>query len=517
MKQFLFYLLCSIAFTESIRAQEYLDASFGGTGKVTHPYGMFDTKIAVQPDQKIVVAGEYSNLVMMRFNPDGSLDTQFGNGGLAIVTPFIGVSLVFKSLIALPDGKLLLSGSMGEIYQKLFVVRMNYDGSVDSTFATNGLLINDPSPTDCSNLHGWDYSGGHIAVSSDGRIVQVGTQREICQQQDYFHWVGRYLPDGTIDTTFSFVNFGISQYLPNLGGVMIDEDSSIIAYGSGLGWFEDSLLSVPKYQRTEPDGSTTIGSGGGVLPAPSRNHVAFETTFMKRHKDGCIIGGHITENGKNRMVVARVDSNYKSVYPSFGTGSIDSSFGTNGYSVIDFTNGGKVAEAEVLAGNKILLIGTSDEGGFSQADFTLVRLNEDGSRDATFGTNGVIRTDFNNGGEFVYHSAKQVDGKIVVAGATYSGTTRDALGLVRYGYTPTGISALDNSNIRLYPNPFSDALNFETGQPAFVTITNIQGQVLFEKMINTNCQIPTDQLLAGMYILNVTLVGQVTTSKIIKQ
>src|SRR5262249_44493216 len=49
-------------------------------------------------------------------------------------------------------------------------------------------------------------------------------------------------------------------------------------------------------------------------------------------------------------------------------------------------------------------------------DFGLVRYNEDGSLDTTFGTQGKVTTDLNTIGDVVYAVSLQPDGKIIAAG-----------------------------------------------------------------------------------------------------
>ncbi|HXG68362.1 MAG TPA: delta-60 repeat domain-containing protein [Blastocatellia bacterium] len=107
-------------------------------------------------------------------------------------------------------------------------------------------------------------------------------------------------------------------------------------------------------------------------------------------------------------------------------GSVDASFGSNGKARIDF--GGPVEEAYALAlqpDGKIIIAGTS------QRDFALSRLNADGTLDGTFGSGGVIRTNFDGSSEDIATSITiQKDGKIIVAGGSIG--LYPSLGLVRY-------------------------------------------------------------------------------------
>jgi uncharacterized delta-60 repeat protein len=125
-----------------------LDTSFGIGGKVTTPVGTNTTDgaadVALQPDGKIVVAGGSGmfsgggNFGLVRYNADGSLDTSFGTGG-KVVTPVVGQGSDNASAVAiLPGGKILAAGVASSNYA---LVRYNPDGTLDTSFGTGGKII----------------------------------------------------------------------------------------------------------------------------------------------------------------------------------------------------------------------------------------------------------------------------------------------------------------------------------------------------------------------------------------
>src|SRR5512146_128669 len=109
-----------------------LDASFGSGGIASsHAPGVGEA-IAIQSwDGKIVEAGTLSNTSeygVIRYNADGTLDPGFGNGGIVA----LGISGYARAVAVQPDGKIVVAGD------GFWIVRLNPDGSLDQGFGTQG-------------------------------------------------------------------------------------------------------------------------------------------------------------------------------------------------------------------------------------------------------------------------------------------------------------------------------------------------------------------------------------------
>jgi uncharacterized delta-60 repeat protein len=122
----------------------------------------------VQPDGKILVAGFAtsaseidSDFALARYNPDGTLDTSFGTGG--IVTADHGTrSDDARALAIQPDGKIVLAGSADE---DIGLARYMPNGSLDPTFGSSGRTITDLGFEDVAN---------GVALTSTGGVVVAG-------------------------------------------------------------------------------------------------------------------------------------------------------------------------------------------------------------------------------------------------------------------------------------------------------------------------------------------------------
>lgn len=179
-----------------------LDTTFDGDGKVTTDMvtGNLDViyAIAIQSDGKIVVSGgTYDNsnadLAVARYNTNGSLDTSFGSLGKIIVD--FGGREESASLVLQSDGKIVVGGIIDEDF---LLLRYNSNGTIDTTFDTDGKVITDI---------GGDDGTVSIKLQSNGKIVAAGFFND-----DFA--LARY-NNGTLSTQdFTTSNNGIIAY-PN--------------------------------------------------------------------------------------------------------------------------------------------------------------------------------------------------------------------------------------------------------------------------------------------------------------
>ena len=176
-----------------------LDATFNGQGWVVHDSAALGggadvgSAIAVDSSGRILVAGSSLNLsadedmVVWRFNADGSLDTTFnGQGWLVHADAAGGGGADLGNGIALDGvGKILVTGSStnasGNVDMALW--RFNDDGSLDTTFNTQGWLVHD----NAAGGGGRD-SGEDLVLDSQGRIVITGSSADPAGNQNMVIW-----------------------------------------------------------------------------------------------------------------------------------------------------------------------------------------------------------------------------------------------------------------------------------------------------------------------------------------
>ncbi|MDZ8069957.1 MAG: DUF4347 domain-containing protein [Nostoc sp. DedQUE08] len=250
-------------FVARYNANGTVDSSFGIDGKVITSINTGTDEgysLGIQSNGKIVVAGSTYNgtnfdFALIRYNIDGSLDNTFGNSGKAITAIGSG-SEEINSLAIQSDNKIVVTGYTASNGSNVFaLVRYNLDGSLDTTFGSNGKVTTAVGTSSYSQ----SYS---LAIQSDGKIVVAG-------QANYEFALVRYNSNGSIDTSFG--NNG--QVITDLGSststikkIVIQPDGKIVASGYA---FNGSNIDFTDFAvvRYNSDGSldNTFGNAGKVI------------------------------------------------------------------------------------------------------------------------------------------------------------------------------------------------------------------------------------------------------------
>jgi uncharacterized delta-60 repeat protein len=276
------------------------------------------------------------------------------------------------------------------------VLRYRLNGTPDSSFGTAGQVFTD--------LGGEDFARD-VAIQRDGKILAAGDGGP---NQDLA--VVRYNTDGSLDTSFGTGGYVLTDFGGNdvARGVAVQNDSKIVAAGFTLQPNADFIVA-----RYNPDGSLdpSFGTGGKVQTTLNGNDL---TRGLVIQRDGKIV------------VVGY--SNYDFALVRYNTdGSLDPSFGTGGVVITDFGYQDVCRAVVLQRDGKIICGGYSGTGGGGfgeepglgdKADFAMARYLPDGSLDPTFGTGGLVTTDYTGGsdGEHARTIVLQRDGKIILAG-----------------------------------------------------------------------------------------------------
>lgn len=170
-----------------VNADGTLDTAFGDNGKLVFDDALgLDgySKFAVQADGKIIVVGhgDYEDGVVLRLNSDGSLDTGFGDKGKASLSadPQGYHSSTATAVTVLADGKILVSGIGSVTTGDFGVVRLNADGSVDTTFGSQDGNYHVDGSTGADALIG-TTADEIIRGGAGDDVLQGGGGRDVLQ------------------------------------------------------------------------------------------------------------------------------------------------------------------------------------------------------------------------------------------------------------------------------------------------------------------------------------------------
>jgi uncharacterized delta-60 repeat protein len=399
-----------------------LDTTFDGDGKLnTTEFGAANA-VLVQPDGKIIVAGVRSagfstDYATLRLNVDGSLDTSFNGTGVA-PTPAVEGPHIAHSLALQPDGKVIVSGEWDR--GMIALIKYNPDGTYDNGFGNAGFMY--------FTYYTNSFSSNELLLQPDGKMVVAANVNPAPSNTENFDLIlFRFNPDGSVDNTFNgtgSLRTAIGKGNDFVTAALLQPDGKIVLTGD----VEQPVLGRDfALVRYEPNGTIdqSFGSGGKVI-----SDVGFGAGYandMVIQSDGKIV----VVGGNGSFAIAR----YKT------DGTPDPAFNGTG-TARAFAPDSEARAAAVQADGKILAAGRARNGETDDAAVT--RLNTDGSVDETFGDEGRIVTPIGLSYDSLEAIAVQPDGRIVTAGYARRAAGGTDLALLRY--TSDGVPDLSFGN-----------------------------------------------------------------------
>ena len=221
---------------------------------------------------------------------------------------------------------------------------------------------------------------------------------------------------GDLDMSFGgngIVTTAISDWRDEARSVAIQSDGKILVAGESDGDF-----ALVRYDTNGSLDTSFDGDGIVTTPIGIGGDYAYSVAIQS---DAKIVAVGYSYNGSNYdFALVRYDTN----------GSLDTSFDGDGIVTTPIGSSDDRAQSvDIQSNGKIIAAGYSYNG--SDNDFALVRYDTNGSRDTSFGTDGIVTTALGSGYDYAYGVAIQSDGKIIVAGSSWNGS-RHHFALVRY-------------------------------------------------------------------------------------
>lgn len=382
-----------------------LDTGLDGDGKLTTAVGAGNdvaTALVVQADGKLLVTGYSggadSDFEVVRYNPNGSLDSTFDGDGK--VTTNLGIQDFANSIAVQPDAKIIVAGA--GIYNDFGLVRYNPNGSLDTSFDGDGKV---------TTGFGGEEVAFSLALQSDGKVLIAGYERD---NNGYDLGLARYNSNGSLDTSFDGdgnVRTALGKSSDTAYGGAIQSDGKIVVVG-GTYTANTGNFAVLRY---DPDGTLDPGfDGDGIAVTDIAGHDTASSVAIQSDGKLVVVGSAVT--GVYVFVAVRYNAN----------GSLDTGFDGDGKVTTSIGSSSSLATSVAIQSDGKILVGGYFYNG-SDYDFALVRYNPNGSLDASFDGDGKLTTAVGTGDDKVNAIALQADGKIVVGGSTRSVSRQFAL------------------------------------------------------------------------------------------
>jgi uncharacterized delta-60 repeat protein len=346
-----------------------------------------------------------SAIALVQFNDNGTLDAAFSGDG--IVTTYIGSKAQGRA-VALQSSqtqptKIVVAGegNNGSAYSQFVILRYLLDGSLDTTFDSDGYVVPFLSSSD---------SGARAVriqnfAGNPSRIIAAGYS-----QAAYNDWSSEFAVvkvnlAGTLDGTFDadgVVKTNLGADGATINGMLLGAGYTVVGFAGG--YYTDADVALARYSAT-----------GALDPAFDSDGVRFDD-FGRAWSEA----GDVAIQPDGRIVLAgmvsRAASDNFAAVRFLPDGTPDSSFAGNGR--LEVSAGDLNGQARALliqADDRIVLGGHGARPGDASYGFALLRLQIDGSADPGFGDNGIVITPKYISGT-VTDLLQQPDGKLIAAG-----------------------------------------------------------------------------------------------------
>jgi uncharacterized delta-60 repeat protein len=298
----------------------------------------------------------------------------------------VAFSYFARSVALQPDGKIVVAGSVSTTGGDFAVARYNSNGTLDSTFDLDGKVTTDLGSTA-------DQAYG-VTVQADGKILVVGSSGDSMA-------VVRYNSNGTLDSGFDSDGKLVRQFRIRdvARSVVVQTNGRIVVVGQSFEYSSSVYNHDFLVVRLLANGAQDNSFDGDGRTLTNFYRIDNATSVALQADGKIVVAGTIQDFSSGMFAIARYNTN----------GSLDTTFDTDGVRTDSFPYYGTQANDVVVQSDGKITV-----AGQSASYSALIRYNNNGSIDETFGTSGKV---IGYSGQLKSVS-QQSDGKLVVAGSS---------------------------------------------------------------------------------------------------
>lgn len=528
----LIILLISVGISAQVAGT--LDLSFNGTGILIEPANIVGDNVylQVQPDGKLLVAGSTDlgtqiHFFVMRFNSNGTKDTNFGNGG-AVIDSSIPGDMIVKGMVLHENGKIAIAGHFSPA-DKGFVVRLNSDGSFDSGFGQDGLATLDLYGDGTEFISGidiqwdenenWGYilSGHYKRTSVDAKVTS---------------FIVRYLASG-LGFDNAFVSSEEVYYRSDTYNTALKvlADNSILM----AGWF-DNMVNTTRYfyvskkritGADDPNFGIDPSFDGFASFSYNNGYEVYFHRFTELSDHKLLFVGEYIKTGETSL-----DYDIFALRTTAG-GELDWAYGgeNHSYKHYEFTPGGydKAYSIQEIQDGKTLISGSGNS-----SDAAIVCLDRNGLVDMSFGSLGEFVFDVQGDLDIILSTALNEDKSILyVAGRSFNTNANktDLFLAAIHTVTEEQVSSAEHdtelsqqtNEIMIWPNPAQKSgilyMDLQPGnrKNVWVELVNSSGKCVGRYPVTSqtsSIKLPGN-VSPGIYLLKFSGEGLSTSKKLV--
>ena len=349
----------------------------------------------------------------------GTLDQSFDQDGIVSIS-VAGISSVAQAVAIQSDGRILVGGyALNGSQYDFAVLRFLQDGSLDNSFGNSGIVLTAVGES--------SSQGKALVLQPDGKIILAGT----CVDGGLFSAaVVRYDMDGELDATFGSSGIVITSIGPagdEVNAMALQPDGKILVAGCNYGTIRDMALA-----RYHSDGTLDQDFGvDGKVVVTAYPEDEFANALVIQNDGRIVVAGTIMydefgigSESYSNFILARFTSD----------GASDPTFGNGGFVETDLGSDLEAGTAVALQSDQKILVAGST-GVPSALDMALLRYDQAGVLDGSFGVNGLRTTSVGSGSDGAAALVVRSDDRIFLTGSTNSGSNTD---IALVSYEPNG-------------------------------------------------------------------------------